>query len=100
MRRVNEDLRTQKDSERKGNLEEFIKECQLQISETGKTFVNPSGVEISTIDYFLYSKSMAPKVTTLKRLDDIATNVSDHLPLSCTVQVGISRAAEKPPALN
>ena len=46
----NEDLRSVKDSERKRRLESFLNQCQLSTRATEKTYINPDGVEASTID--------------------------------------------------
>lgn len=60
----NEELDSKKGSERKRSLEEFIRDCSLTRRKTGKTFVNPSGVEVSCIDFFLYSSCIDEKVVT------------------------------------
>ena len=93
----NEDLNAQRESERKTGLENFIRESELKTIETGRTFVNADGVETSTIDYIFCSKQLIQKVASIIRLEDVATSVSDHLPLQCTIQVDLSRAIQKPP---
>ena len=96
----NEDLNAQRESERKTGLKNFIRESELKTIETGRTFVNADGVEISTIDYIFCSKQLIQKVVSIIRLENVATNVSDHLPLQCTIQVNLSRAIQKPASIS
>ena len=64
----NEDLQSPKQSERKHLLEKFLNQCQLTTRETGKTYINPDGVEISTIDYMFFPKQLDQRVLKLSRL--------------------------------
>ena len=54
--------------------------------QTEKTFV-----ETSTINYFFYSDTMAPKVISLTRLDSISADVSDHFPLQSILLLDVSQ---------
>ncbi|MEW8547754.1 MAG: reverse transcriptase family protein, partial [Candidatus Thiodiazotropha sp.] len=85
----NEDLGILKESERNKSFKLFMNECQLTTKETGKTYVNPDGVETSTIDYILFPESISSKIKKISRLDEIDANVSDHLPLMCTLDINL-----------
>ena len=65
-------------------LREFIEEHELKTQPTKPTFINSSGAEESTIDYFLYSHTLSDSISSLRRLDAVITNVSDHYPIELT----------------
>ena len=78
---MNEDMASTAEGARAQCLREFMTEHCLSTKSTLPTFVNPAGVEVSTIDYFFYSRSLTDSVTSLVRLDIVITNVSDHYPI-------------------
>jgi hypothetical protein len=67
----------------------FIKEFNLDFCPTDPTFIHPNGHDCSTIDYFLYSECLADKTSKTTRIDGIASNVSDHYPISLALSVGL-----------
>ena len=86
----NEDLQVEKHSERKQQLETFLRQCQLTTKYTEKTYVNPDGVEKSTIDYIFYPKALDQRVQELTRLDEEDANESPTPPMYCQGQPGPS----------
>ena len=60
-------------------LQEFISENNLHMKLTKPTFVNSKGVEVSTIDYFLYDHDLKGKVTAIERLDAVSTVVMSQI---------------------
>ena len=67
-------------------LKEFIGNHKLEVQITKPTFVNAKGEEVSTIDYFLYEHTLIAKILSVKRLDTVICNVSDHYPIMLSVQ--------------
>ena len=65
----------------------MISENELTTSINGKTYVNPNGVDVSTLDYIFYSDDLQHKVKSTRRLDDVHSSVSDHYPVLCTVEL-------------
>ncbi|MEW8548515.1 MAG: endonuclease/exonuclease/phosphatase family protein [Candidatus Thiodiazotropha sp.] len=47
----NEDIYSPSNTVRKNSLQTFLKEFDFSTQETGKTYINPDGVDTSTIDY-------------------------------------------------
>lgn len=91
----NEDLGVVKDSERKRRLKGLLQDCNLATRETEKTYTNPDGIEISTIDYIFFPACIEEKVQAVTRLDETDSNVSDHMPLLCTLKVDLSRVKQE-----
>ncbi|MEW8545688.1 MAG: endonuclease/exonuclease/phosphatase family protein, partial [Candidatus Thiodiazotropha sp.] len=88
----NEDM--VKQSKRLRVLSDFITENKLQFNPVGKTYVNPDGVETSTIDYIFYDQKMKQQLLSAERLSTIHTNVSDHLPVRCTFEIDLQHIQE------
>ena len=59
------------------------------------TFVHPNGKDASTIDFFLYTQITVDKIVLLDRLEYIE-NVSDHYPVSLTLELKLIRTKPKP----
>ena len=91
----NEEMDTLNNSERRQSVDKFIQDSGLTRRKTGKAFVNPSGVEISALDYFLYPAHVDKKIVEVCRLEGIGTDVSDHLPMCCNLQTELSHAEQK-----
>ena len=68
----------------------MLEENKLITKKTGKTYISPSGVDTSTIDYIFFSKDLESKSAT-QTLDKMHTNVSDHYPVLSRIQLKISR---------
>ena len=87
---LNEDITLSANGAMAQYLREFIVEHELKTQPTKPTFINPAGAEVSTIDdYFLYSHTLSDStcITSLRRLDTVITNVSDHYPIELTFEV-------------
>lgn len=83
----NEDIKNRKSSKRAQELIQFMNEHDLETVETDSTYINPGGVDTSTIDYIMYDKSMSLKIMSIERLDSLTGNVSDHYPIKCRLEV-------------
>ena len=68
----------------------MISKNDLTTSINGKTYVNPSGVDVSTLDYIFYSDDLRHKVKSTRRQDDVHSNVSDHYPVLFTVELEVN----------
>ena len=90
---MNEDLTSSVSSPRMRYLQEFISEHKLHMKLTKPTFVNSKGVEVSTIDYFLYDHDLKEKVTAIEWLDAVSSNVSDLYPIKLSIQFSCERVA-------
>ena len=88
---MKEDLTSSVSSQRMRYLQEFISEHKLYMKLTKPTFVNSKGVEVSTIDNFLYDHDLKEKVTAIERLDAVSSNVSDHYPIKLSIQFSCER---------
>ena len=86
----NEDITSHKSSRRKNSLNQVISENELTASINGKTYVNPNGVDVSTLDYIFYRDDLRHKVKSTRRLDDVHSSVSDHYPVLCTVELEVN----------
>jgi endonuclease/exonuclease/phosphatase family metal-dependent hydrolase len=83
---LNEDLTKQKNSRRLLKLWQFLIDTNLTTDHKGAIFINSDCVEVSEIDYFLYSS--VRKYHT-ERLLDIEDSVSDHYPIEIRIQCNI-----------
>ena len=98
---LNEDITLTANGARAQYLREFVEEHELKTQPTKPTFINPAGAQVSTIDYyFLYSHTLSDStcITSLRRLDIVITNVSDHYPIELTFEVSLDKqvvAADK-----
>jgi len=83
---LNEDLYVHTVNRRKSYILDVFNECNLCFNTDRKTFVNSKGEDCSEIDYFLFDKRMHSNARK-RTLDSMATNTSDHHPITITVQV-------------
>ena len=90
----NEDIYMDSTSARKQNLESFLTEHDLVTIETQKTYINPKGALVSTLDYIFYPKTFAANVKDLQVLDNLRINVSDHLPVCCNIDTTIEKVRD------
>lgn len=74
------------------SFKQFLAENRLLTKHTGKTYVAPSGAEVSTIDYMFYSQSVEKRVLQTEVMDHFSTNVSDHYPVLCTMNIKLDTA--------
>ena len=82
---MNEDLTSEDSGPRKQYFQEFISDNKLRMQATKPTFVNAKGVEVSTLDYFLYDCTLNDKILKVERLDSVSSNVSDHYPIQLSM---------------
>ena len=90
----NDDLYDQKSTKRQQALNELLNENKLITRKTGKTYVSPSGVDTSTIDYVFFSSDSESKKEVVQTFNDKQTSVSDHYPVLCSVNLEINRFAK------
>ena len=74
-------------------MRQFLIDTNLTTDHKGPTFINSDGVEVSEIDYFLYSS--VRKYHT-ERVSDIEASVSDHYPIEIRIQCDIKRNVTPP----
>ncbi|MES9884980.1 MAG: reverse transcriptase family protein [Sedimenticola sp.] len=91
----NEDLVNEKSSRRTDALNSFINENQLMFNNTSKTYTNPDGVDVSTIDYVMYRKTLNERVISVEVINELHTNVSDHYPVKCCLRYELQSASMK-----
>ncbi len=63
-----------------------MEENNLETIHTEPTYINPNGEDCSVIDYIMFSRSIANKISTVTRLDSLSGNVSDHYPVHCKTE--------------
>ena len=90
----NDDLYDQKSTRRQRALNELLEENKLITRKTGKTYVSPSGLDTSNIDYIFLSSELESKIEVIQMLNDVQTNVSDHYPVMCSVNLKIKRTTK------
>ena len=90
----NEDIYSGGKGERRVCLQNFMKDCSLDTQVTEKTYVNPDGIDTSTIDYVFYDAAIKQLNPTVYRIEDLHASVSDHYPVGCAVQFEISRVSK------
>jgi endonuclease/exonuclease/phosphatase family metal-dependent hydrolase len=80
----NADITRTDKSKRKDTLNKFLKEQNLtQPGERlGSTFIHPNGTDSSCIDYLFVKGEHTGQDAQVKKLDSIASNTSDHYPVS------------------
>ncbi|MCG7879544.1 MAG: reverse transcriptase family protein [Candidatus Thiodiazotropha taylori] len=88
----NEDLYSNTKTGRQQSLKDFIRENDLTTKQTQKTYINPRGAETSTLDYILYPKTFSDCIGEIRVLDNLKANVSDHLPVGCTIRYEMDKA--------
>ena len=81
---INEDLNQETGTVRNNYIQDFISDCNLTYSVTGKTFVNSCGQDSAEIDYFLHNIP-GDSSTTKEILDAIPENTSDHYPIKMSI---------------
>ena len=79
----NEDIFSKTNTRR--NQLDFMSDNFLYTEEDGITFVNSSGNGTSTIDVLLF-KLFKDNVMSIKTLNNIMSNVSDHYPVKAKVK--------------
>ena len=50
-------------------------------------------MELSTIDFIFYSKSIESRILSISLIDDLAADVSDHYPVCCTTDIQMEEIA-------
>ena len=78
-------------------LGNIIKACNMSVVDLSEKCTGPSytwmsdnGRHVSYIDHVIVSEKLVPFVKSCKILEDDIINVSDHLPLLCTINVEYS----------
>ena len=77
------DLYTSVKKHRQQSLKEFMQENDLTTKQTQKTYINPHGMETSTLDYICYPQTFNDNIGEMEVLENMKINVSDHLPVAC-----------------
>ena len=68
-------------------MHSFIQDQHFITVSYGPTFIHPNGRDSSEIDHFLYRKTDTMTVVQKRKLDNLPSNVSDHYPILCTIQI-------------
>ena len=95
----NEDNTEPNNSKRSLLLQQFLTESNMSYESVGKTYINPNGVETSTINYIFYDQTMKNLIPSITRLEALHANVSDHIPVCCTFKHSLQQfleSSEKP----
>ena len=87
---MNEDLVLRGQTTRGNYLEKFLAEAEMDTKSTTKTFVNPDGFA-STLDYVFYLKKFSGIIVEIRTLENLLTNVSDHVPVLCKIEFSVDR---------
>lgn len=83
----NENAVNKTNSKRSTSFHQFIKDNDLMTRITEHTFTHPNGKDTSTIDFFLYKQKLDQRVLRIERCENLSENVSDHYPVSMTVNL-------------
>ena len=84
----NEDIAKGLKSDRMNIVSNFMSDCELITQIKGPTFVNVYGQEVSELDYFMYREET--RIKSMKKITDLATNVSDHYPVAMSFEADIT----------
>ena len=88
---MNEDIVNRGQSVRSQLLKEFLNCSNLDTRDTEKTYINPDGSLVYTLDYIFYSEDLVDNVEQVKTLEGLYTNVSDHIPVVCEVHYQLDK---------
>ena len=88
---MNEDLVLREQTARANHLKKFLAEAEMDTKSTTQTFVNPDGVFASTLDYVFYLKKFSGTIVGIRTLENLLTNVSDHVPVLCKIEFSVDR---------
>ena len=83
---LNEDLTNPTHNRRKAHLLDFMSDYHFCTSFTEPTFIYSNGKDSTTIDYILVQKSDTLKIGETERLNTLASNTSNHLPVLYSTQ--------------
>ena len=84
---LNEEISKSLNSDRNIYVQTFIRDNCLDTVSFGATFVHANGRDSSEIDHFLFTKTPTFNIIGSKKLCNLATNVSDHHPIMCTLEI-------------
>ena len=87
----NEDLHKEEQSTRKTYLQDMISDNGFTFTALGATFIHPNGRDCSEIDYILHKEDRQFKIVNISKCDNLPSNVSDHYPIRCTIDVDIQK---------
>ena len=87
---INEDITVLNSDRRNKVFRNFLLDNELNYSDLGRAFLNTEDVEVSKIDFFLYSNCMADLIVGFQKLDSCRASLSNHYPLDCTLKCNYS----------
>ena len=88
----NAELQKTPTTKRQKMLSTFIEENHLDLlndAPTGPTFIHPNGNDCTTIDYILCSSETTGLNSSVKKLDMLSGNTSDHYPISYCIRIDV-----------
>ena len=91
----NENAVVNNNSKRSSCFHTFIRENDLMTRNTEHTFIHPNGKDSSTIDFFLYKQRTDKSITKIERVESYSESVSDHYPVSMTMNVNFKKRSLK-----
>jgi endonuclease/exonuclease/phosphatase (EEP) superfamily protein YafD len=88
---INADITKTDTSKRKAALTKFLTDQNLSQpgENVGATFIHPNGTDSSCIDYIFVKGGIATQDLKVKKLESLASNTSDHYPLSLNYSLRI-----------
>ena len=87
----NEDIINASNNQRSRYILYFMEENYFTTVDVGKTFINSSGSDCSSIDYIIFPVSFKDQLT-----DILHSVVSDHYPVRATISIDFSKNHDKP----
>ena len=69
----------------------MISDNGFTFTALGATFIHPNGRDCSEIDYILHKEDRQFKIVNISKCDNLPSNVSDHYPIRCTIDVNIQK---------
>ena len=73
-----------------------MEENNFTTMDVGKTFINSSGSDCSSIDYIIFPVSFKEQLTDIAKIDNLHSLVSDHYPVRATISIDFSKNHDKP----
>jgi UPF0288 family protein (methanogenesis marker protein 3) len=68
-----------------------MEENNFTTVDVGKTFINSSGSDCSSIDYSIFPVSFKDQLTDIAKIDNLHSLVSDHYPVRATISIDFSK---------
>ena len=92
----NEDIINTSNNQRSRYILDFMEENNFTTVDVGKTFINSSGSDCSSIDYIIFPVSFKDQLTDIAKIDNLHSLVSDHYPVRAIISIDFSKIHDKP----